>query len=567
MDAKLTTEAHNAQTGAQLLAGGLKALEISRVFALCGDQVNAIFNALSQVGIEVVGTRHETAAVHMADAWARATGEVGVAIVTGGPGHTNAVTGLAVAHGAGSPVIVISGQAPIDKRDRGGTQVLHQQQIVEPVTKFAREVTDVRLVPEMLYRAYMAAVSPTPGPVSLSFPVDVFNARASGYEASFEPHPRKSNFAKIRSVSHDLEGVRSLLSSAKAPVAIVGSGAHWDSGAEHMQSSLKSLGIPLFTVELARGLVPDDGEVCFGYADPRFNKTFRAVEHADLVLLVGTSFDFHTLFGKPPLFQSNAKIIQIVDDPLRSSVCRPSDVVICGNIGKILLELGDLVEDLRQPATEAWIASLRELHASSQSDWKDIAKGFAPSEGVHPLQICRSLARHFTSRTGMTVDVGDFVHWPRTYFPALQRGHLMDGSVMGTLGAALPQAIGMQLAFPGDPIVAFMGDGGFAQASWELSTAVENNLPIKLVVGNDSAWGVELRLQEAEFGESVQCLLPTHRLDRFAELVGAKGIHVESENDLDAAVDELMAAKVPCLLDVKIPRRCGRPMSDIAIPM
>lgn len=117
MDAKLTTEAHEAQTGAQLLAGGLKALEISRVFALCGDQVNAIFNALSQVGIEVVGTRHETAAVHMADAWARATGEVGVAIVTGGPGHTNAVTGLAVAHGAGSPVIVISGQAPIDKRD------------------------------------------------------------------------------------------------------------------------------------------------------------------------------------------------------------------------------------------------------------------------------------------------------------------------------------------------------------------------------------------------------------------------------------------------------------------
>jgi len=555
-------------TGAQLLARGLKDLGITRIFGLCGDQVNAIFNALNEEGIEIIGTRHETAAVHMADAWARATGKMGVALVTGGPGHTNAITGLGVAFGAGSPVLVISGQAPVDKRDRGGTQVMRQADIAEPVTKFAREVVDVRLVPEMLYRAYLAATSPTPGPVSLSIPVDVFNAQAEGYEASFKIISRSANFAAVNSVNFELERARELIAKAKSPVVIVGSGAHWVDNPEEIRGALSELGIPVFTSELARGLVPDDGELCFGYADPRFSRAFRNAENADLVILVGSTFDFHTLFGKPPLFASGVKVVQIIDDPQKAGLCRSSDLILCGDITKLTAQLSAIAaHDVPKAVAATWRETLKSAYQKSQHELNGAPAQAVSGDGIHPLRICRSIARHLTADTGLTVDVGDFVHWPRVYFGARKRGHFIDGSIMGTLGAALPQAIGMQFAFPSDPVLAFMGDGGFAQASWELSTAVEHGLPIKLVIGNDAAWGVELRLQEAEFGSSVGCLLPNHRMDHFATMVGAKGLHVENENEVDDAVDEMMRTDGPCLLNIRIPRRSGRPLSDIAIPM
>lgn len=567
MDRSSVKDSQTHATGAQLMAKGLKNLGITRVFGLCGDQVNSIFNALNAESIQIVGTHHETAAIHMADAWARATGEVAVAVVTGGPGHTNAVTGLGVAFGAGSPVMVISGQAPVDKRDRGGTQVLRQADIVEPVTKFAREILDVRLIPEMLYRAYLSAISPTPGPVSLSVPVDVFNAQTEGYEASFRVIPRRSNFATVTSVNYELERARALIAEAVSPVVIVGSGAHWAADPQEIPDALVELGIPVFTSELARGLVPDDGELCFGYADPRFNRAFRNVEHADLVILIGCSFDFHTLFGKPPLFASGIKVLQIIDDPQKASYCRTSDLVLCGDIAKLTVQLSKDAGPVSAKVGTSWRDNFKNAHLKSQQEFKDSPAQNASSDGVHPLLICQSIARHLTEDTGLVVDVGDFVHWPRVFFGARKRGHFIDGSIMGTLGAALPQAIGMQLAFPSDPVLAFMGDGGFTQGSWELSTAVEQQLPIKLVIGNDAAWGVELRLQEAEFGSSVGCLLPEYRLDHFATMVGAKGIFVENQNELDAAVDEMMRTDGPCLLNIRIPRRSGRPLSDIAIPM
>lgn len=556
-------------TGAELVAKSLKQLGVNRVFALCGDHINTLFRALWLNDIEIVGVRHENAAVQMADGWARATGKPGVVVLTGGPGHTSGVTGLAIAHGVGSPVIVISGQSPLDKRDRGGHQILYQGEIARPVTKMSREIEKPDHIPEFICRAFVVATEGRPGPVSLSIPVDVMNSTVGGEsEASryvvqdFDQHCARVHGEVVNSGKVD-----DVLKAAKRPVMIVGSGAWWDIGAPDLAEMAATLGMPVFTSELARGLLPDDGEICFGYADPRFNRTMDVLNEADVVLQVGVPLDFHLFFGSPKLFADDVKFVQLERDPASVGIMRAASAVLLGPLDASLRHVVEVDSRNRdKKARAAWLDKARETHRRHQKEWEthDIEAASDPTT-IHPFQICRSLDRHLTDRTAIMIDAGDFVHWPRIYFGARAPGHFMDGSALGTLGPALPMGIATQMAYPDDPVWVFQGDGGFTYSAWELSTAVEQDLPIKVIVGHDAAWGIELRLQLAEYNHAVACELPNTRMDKFAELVGAKGIFVDHPDDLDGAVDELMAADKPCVLNAAIPQLTSRPLVDVKL--
>jgi acetolactate synthase-1/2/3 large subunit len=556
-------------TGAELVARALKELGVDRVFSLCGDHINSLFRALTVHDIDIVGVRHETAAVQMADAWSRATGKPGVAVVTGGPGHTSAVTGFAIAHGAGTPVVVISGQSPLGKRERGGHQILYQADIVRSVTKSAREIASVEQIPEFVYRAFVTATEGTPGPVSLSIPSDVMNAKVpAGSDAS---HYRVAALDRhVGRVSGNVVGgerAEALLASARRPVLIAGSGAWWDVSPGEMATAVRTLGMPTFTVELARGLIPDDGEICFGYADPRFNRTIMAAKEADLVVLLGVPLDFHLFFGSTRLFAPDVRFVQLERDPARLGIMRAADAALLGPLGpslRYLVEADGKTAD--RGARADWLERVRSLHRDNLGEWERLmAEAQADPTTIHPLHVCRSLDRHYTDRTAIMIDAGDFVHWPRIYFGARAPGRWMDGSTMGTLGPALPMGIAAQMAFPGDPVWVFQGDGGFTYSAWDLTTAVERKLPVKVIVGHDAAWGIELRLQLADYNQAVACDLPDTRMDRFAELVGARGIYVSDPAELDTAVDELMAADGPCVLNVRIRQLASRPLVDVKL--
>ncbi|MBK6616750.1 thiamine pyrophosphate-binding protein [Ottowia sp.] len=279
-------------TGAQFMARALRQHGVRRVFGLCGDHINALYRALTLEDIEIVSTRSESAAVHMADAYARVTRSLGVAVVTGCPGHTNALTGMSVAMNAQSPVLVISGLTPVDQRDRGGSQVLHQADLARPVTKWALEVPSAVHMAEMVTKAIQIATSGTPGPVSLSVPSDVFEDTVQKAKDDPLDHLRqvtaRAPLAVRTSLSADgLAQVRQLLQGASRPVLILGNGARRDGSAEQANAIVQKLGIPVFTIDQARGLVPDDGRHCFGYADPLFSRTFRETVAADVVVLAG----------------------------------------------------------------------------------------------------------------------------------------------------------------------------------------------------------------------------------------------------------------------------------------
>ena len=551
--------------GASIAARALKARGISRVFALCGDHINALYHALRREGIEIVSTRHESAAVQMADGSARASGQPGVAVVTGGPGHTNAITGAAVALGAQSPVLIISGQARKSLRERGGNQSLHQADLMRPVVKWAVEAETPDSTGDLLTRALAVATSGTPGPVSVSIPVDV--ATAESHHAMQEAGTLDLEPAAVLSTTA-VKPLLQILLKSRRPVAVVGGNAWAHGKAGEVARHLRALRIPCFTNGQSRGVLPDDGKYGFGYANPLFNTTFRCIEQADLILLVGTTLDYSFGSGKNCVVGPDAQIAEIHRDPSQIGVGHNPQAAVVGDHATVLGALRRALTG-RDTASRwsAWQRELRAHHAQKQRYWHQLGGSNTKTlSGVHPAAVCRALARYWTGDTTLVFDVGDFTNWPKASFPALIPARFMDGGALGNLGGSLPLAIGAQFAAGRKPVWAFIGDGGFGFHGWELSVLAEHDLPLKIIVGNDRCWGTEKRLQLAEFGSDIGCDLPALRHDRFAQLFGIGAYRVTSEADLAKTVSRFITDKGPALLDVGLVQLAGRPFQKPTRP-
>ncbi len=537
---------------------------MNRIFGLCGDQVNALYHAIDAAGIEIVGARHESAAVQMADGWARATGTPGVAVVTGGPGHTNAVTGAAVAQGAQSPVLVISGQARKSHRERGGNQSLHQADIMRPITKWAVEAEDAQGLPELVMRALLIGSSGTPGAVSLSIPVDVAAAQTHFATAgeSAELHASRGrgfNGTQISAPSAGLDAAANVLAAARKPVIVLGGNPFQHAPHDALREAVRQMGIPTFTNAHARGVVPDDGDCCFGFASPLFNAMFREAASADVWLIVGTTVDYNIA----SVVSADAKVIQVHRDARRIGVGRVPQEAMAGDSAATLTALARTLSSHSVRWNE-WRSHCRAAYRKQQAYWIHLAEDVrSNSAGIHPAWVCGELKRHWNADVTLVVDVGDFVNWPKACFPALSPAHYMDGGELGNLGGALPIAIGAQMARPAFPVWVFSGDGGFGFHGWELSMAAERNLPLKIIVGNDHAWGTEKRLQRVSYGRDVECDLPAIRYDQFAALQGVRGLYASTRKDLPAAIAELIACDGPCLLNVELQRLAGRPYAGM----
>ena len=282
------------RTGATDLAAALKQLGIDRVFGLCSDQTNSIFDALTAEGIGIIGTRHESSAVHMAEGWTRATGEAAVAVIGGGPGFVNGVTGIAVAQYAAAPVVVIAGQPPLHTRERNGHQILYQADIVRSLTKWSQEVTHPNIVAEFVVRGFRIATSGKPGPVCLSIPTNVLESPVDPAAAVYRVRPLERNPETPALDARSVAAAADLLNRSARPVMIVGGSAWGAIDAAVLAAHAQRLNLPVFTFEVARGLIPDDGQLCFGYAHPQYNKVFHELQSADLILLVGAEIGLHT---------------------------------------------------------------------------------------------------------------------------------------------------------------------------------------------------------------------------------------------------------------------------------
>jgi acetolactate synthase-1/2/3 large subunit len=537
-------------TGGDLVIKSLKREGVKRIFGLCGDHVNPIFNACLEYGVEIIDTRHESAAVHMADAWARVTGEPGVAVVTGGPGHTNAMTGLATAHLAGSPVILISGQFNQQLKERNALQEMDQVGLAKPITKWVREVTDTRRIPEFIATAYREAVSGRPGPVNLNIPVDLATAEVEESSVSF-PLPERYRAKTGPSADSNLiEKSITLLKSAEKPVVIAGSGTWWAQASEELQKFIELTKIPLFTIGIARGVVSDFHPFCFGYADTAFNPVAKEIRQADVVLVLGKRIDFRLKYGGPGFFDPKARIIQVDTFPGEIGKNRDVELGILTDARSALKQLATAAGEEKNWGKKAWTDHLRKVAQDNKAEFAQ----FEDSDEIpiHPLRLCREVKKWLDEDTTIVFDGGDFVHWCRLALSAQKPGHWLRLGPLAAIGASVPFAIAAKLARPDKQAVVLTGDGAFAFFGWEFHTAVRHKIPIVVIIGNDKGWGLERELQTAIYGKEkvIGCELGLVRYDKVVEALGGHGEFVEKPEELQPALERAFKSGLPACVNV-----------------
>jgi acetolactate synthase-1/2/3 large subunit len=531
-------------TGAELFVSTLKSLEIRDIFTLVGDHLNEVLAAAHREGLRIVDMRHESGVTHAADAWARIHRRPAVALVTGGPGHTNALTGIATANLALSPLIAISGSRSNALAHRGAFQDIDQVGMAAPVTRWAAEVPNAAQIPFYLGRAYQVANNGRRGTVHLTIPVNVFQEKT-------ETASRIPGAPNGRSAAPDVRGVIDALRRAERPVVIAGSGIWWDDAAAELREFIERTSLPLYTITMAKGIVPDDHPLVMGYADPALNSAVHsAFQEADLALVLGKRIDYRLALGGPRLFGKDTRFIQVDIEPSELGLNRPLDIGVGAGVRETLRALAAEAGEPWRPLP--WLNRLHELKRTQQQRIDAAASDEALP--IHPAAFYRRLREALPSDTLFAWDGGDFAHWGRASIPARHAGGWLRLGPLGTIGSALPNGIALKLAHPERPVAVITGDGSLGFYLAEIDTAVRHKLPIVIVVGNDAGWGLERELQAATVAGSpnVACELAPTRYDIVTKGFGGDGETIERLDEIAPAVVRAFASPVPYCLNVKI---------------
>lgn len=520
--------------GGELIARALKAQGVDTLFTLCGGHILPIYEGCLNHQIKVIDFRHEQAAAHAADAHARLTRNIGVAAVTAGPGVTDAVTGVANAYQARSPMILLGGAAPLKTKGMGALQEMPQTEMFKTFTKASFTIERTEDIPHMMREAIHSALSGRPGPVFIELPFDVlFNAIDDpGYPEKVEIIPLEPEIGAIQQMFE-------ILRSAQRPVIMAGTQVYWDEGADALKALTDQTGIPVFTNGAGRGTLPMNHPNCF--------KSARgvALKEADVIILLGTQLDFRLKFGKD--WSSEVKLIQIENDPDELNHNRVADVALCAN-SRLVLEA--LSEGLQGMSYHEWLERIRAVETDKNKQLDEwMAIDTAP---INHFRMGKVLNDFIDDDTIIIGDGGDIVSACAKVIDLTFAGQWLDPGPLGCLGVGAPFAIAAKNLFPDKKVLIINGDGSFGLNGFEFDTAVRFNLPIVSIVGNDAGWG---QIRTPQIGmvteeRSIATQLTALRYDKIVEAMGGYGEHVENPDEIYPALERAFAQDKPACINV-----------------
>ncbi len=522
--------------GAHLLARALREAGATRLFSLSGNQILPIYDACLDEDLAVTDTRHESAAAHMADAWAKVRNEPGVCLVTAGPGHTNTVTGIANAMASETPILWLSGASERDTAGMGAFQELDQAAIARAVCKGAWTVERAADIPSFVSRAWRTMLEGRPGPVYLGLPADVLTEAVSRERAQMQPwmfYP-PIRFAELPLIHAAL----SLLASAERPLILASpSVSRGESGVRLREFSQCST-IPWLALESSRGI-----------GDPAFNGAGAAISRADTVLLIAPQ-DFIVKFGRSGVFAERARVIHVVPDP--DEIGKNASVLL-GIAGDAAAVLSQLIAETGREKWDhrAWASEIEAMRDRGRTSLDHFSgSGEAP---IHPLRLAAELRAMMPAGSMVAQDGGEFSQWMRWGLSGADFTPLLHGK-FGSIGSSIPLAIGGALARPGVPTFAILGDGTFGFHGMEFDTAVRHDVPFVAIVGNDAAWAAERHRQVRIYGEDrvvASDLLPT-RYDQVVRALGGYGEYVERPDEIRLALERALQSGKPACVNVMI---------------
>lgn len=528
------------ESGGVLAARALAAAGVEVVFALPGGHILPMFEGARRTGLRIIGTRHEENAVFMAEGYALATASPAAAAVTAGPGLTNAVPGIAEANAAGVPLVLIAGRTALPQRGRGAVQDMDQLAAVAPITKWRSECLQTERIPQLVAEAVYQARSGAPGVAYLEIPQDVFGASAVAADPPW-PWGHDVEPARAAPVPADVMRAVEVLTGAARPVVLAGSGAFFSRAAPALAAFVERTGLPVVTAGAARGLLDDDHPRCLGYVI----HGGIAVASADAVLVLGSRFNANLTYGGLPLFSPSQRIVQVDVRPEHLGGLRRPQVPLSGDVAATL---DALAAAWTAPADrfDAWADQAKQGARASLEMWR--AECDRPARaGLNPGWLAREVAAFAEEQGGGTFvsDGGDSVAWGIAMSGAHRPGtNLFIGQAMGTLGVALPFALGARAARPDEPVFVFTGDGAFGLSAIELDTSAGHGLPVVVVVVNNGGWGDVRHEQRMFYGdEGVQGAgLSPMRYDLLAQAVGGHGERASAPEEVRPALERAAKA-------------------------
>ena len=528
-----------SKTGAELLIESLIAAGVKHLFTLSGNQILSLYDASIGRDIDLIHTRHEAAAVHMADGWGRLTEQPGVALLTAGPGHCNAISALYGALMAESPVVLLSGHSPHAQIGSGAFQEIDQVATAKPVTKAAWLVEDADHLDEAVTTALSLACEGRPGPVHLSLPTDVL-------EATVSPQSLQGTDKDLASTgippTNDMDDILRQLTEATHPLILVGPAMGRPLRWTEVEQLSEATGIPALPMESPRGV-----------NDPWLHQATNCLSQADLVLLVGKKLDFSLRFGQPPFFSEGCRFIQIDADASQLRTEKPGVRTIHAEPTDIMRQLITAVQALegsrKKSQYDSWQAEVVAARTTTPSEWKQIRA--SADQPIHPLRVCEALQPFLDDDAVFVSDGGEFGQWVQA---GLDAEHRLINGPAGSIGSAIPMGLAAKLAPPQRPVFVFLGDGTFGYHAMEFDTALRYDLPIIAVVGNDARWNAEHQLQIQNYGEgrTVGCELLPSRYDEVIEALGGHGEFVQHPDDLTPAVERALASGLPACINIAI---------------
>lgn len=532
----------HSEMAAAVIARFLKARGVDRVFALCGGHIMPMWMRIDAEGIRIIDVRDERAAVYMAHAHAELTGGLGVALVTAGPGMTNAMTGIANAHTSRAPVLVLSGCPPRAQENRGALQDMPHVDMVRPITRYARTVREPSLVLQELDNAVAQALGENgePGPVYIDFPVDTQRGKVPK-ALQLDEHFRPKSAPVMHPDPAAVQAAVELLWSAKKPLIISGRGAR-GAGPE-LAELLSATGAVYLDTGETRGLVPD--------SHPSFIGAMRGtvMGEADLVVTIGRKLDFQLAYGSPAVF-ANARMLRIADTAGELRDNRRGEAELFATPSVAIAAMLRAAEG-RKPATDTgWANGLRSQHEARAAKLRDsMAAAPSDSEGrIHPNRVLHELQQRLAPDAVLVADGGDFLSFARV---GLSASRYLDPGSLGCIGIGTAFGNAASLAYPGRQVVVATGDGAFGFNAMEIDTAKRHGATPLIVVANNGAWQIEVHDQQDSHGKVVGTKLQCSDYAAMARAFGLHGERVERAEDLGPAIERAMA-NLPALLDVMV---------------
>ncbi len=548
-------------TGSDLIIKCLKMYDVDTIFGIAGDHILHLLDRLIDQDFRMIDGRHEAASVHMANAYSRILRKPGVVLSTT-PGHANAVAGLANAMHSEAPVINIAGSADSSNIGRGAMQEFDQVGIARPVTKGAWEIPSVDRIPEFISLAFRTAMEGKRGPVHLTIPhdlqektvdIEVFERYKKSVDDDIKNWLTYPNFNQI-------EKSLDLLKRAKKPVVIAGLGAGATVLSDDLDKFLSKTKIPFFGVDTARALVPDSHECSLGIGYLPLNKSAQRISESDVVLLLGVKLDYQLGFGGSPPFNENTKIICVDPDIQQLNRSRTVSLVVNSDVGPYVELINKESAKIKWNNFE-WLKSLKDTKDNYINEMNKLSDGKLP---MHPMDVSLSIQENLDEDTFVVFDGGDYCHFSRATVPIEKYLRSLYVSSFGMIGVGLPYAIGAKAALPDKKVILVVGDGSLGFHAPEIDTSVRHNLPVTVVVGNNSLWGIDYWIQKGLYERDVWTKLDQTNYELVAKGFGAEGLLVDNPELLKNEIKKSLNSNKMTILNT-IVRKISSPVADAAV--